>query len=58
LEYRIITPHSEHRAVGLVGDYLAEREPTAVWLEIEVLQTSLEFTWSDDDFVDWYARAP
>jgi hypothetical protein len=54
----VITPHSEHRAVGLVVAHLSERQPAAVWLEIEVLQTDLEFTWSDDDFVDWYARAP
>lgn len=56
VDYRVVTPLSERRAIGLAVERFGRHQPDAIWQEIEVIHTETGFTWHDDDLIDQLAR--
>lgn len=55
VDYRVVTPLSEQRAIGLAIGRFERDEPDSVWQEIEIVQVESDFTWGDDELIDRYA---
>ncbi len=55
VDYRVVTPLSEQRAIGLAIGRLERDEPDSVWQEIEIVQVESDFTWGESDLIDSHA---
>lgn len=52
VDYRVVTPLSERRAIGLAIERFAREHPDGIWQEIDVIDIEEGFTWGHDDVVD------
>lgn len=52
VDYRVITPLSERRAIGLAIERFAREHPDAIWQEIDVIDIEEGFTWGEGDLKD------
>jgi hypothetical protein len=52
VEYRVVTPHGEHAAVALAAVILNEREPDAIYREVELVSVETDFTRDVGDIRD------
>ena len=55
--YRFVTPLGKLRAVALAAIYFAKAEPTALFREVELVETEHEFTIEAGDLGDDESRA-